>query len=992
MESVRRHNIKYGGILMKYCTLKENAVFAGFKLLHIQDIKELNSRGFEFIHQKSGARLFFLENDDDNKVFSISFRTPPKDDTGVAHIVEHSVLCGSRKYPLKEPFVELVKGSLNTFLNAMTFPDKTMYPVASRNDKDFQNLMDVYLDAVLYPSLYDVKETLLQEGWHYEIDNIDDELKYSGVVYNEMKGATSSPEDLLGTKLLQHLYPNTPYAFESGGNPENITDLTQEMFEDFHKKYYHPANSYIYLYGDLDIEEKLKFLDRQYLSAFEKINVQSEISEQLAFNELQKHTEEYPVRSDEDTKDKTFLTFATMVDDHTSSELALDFLILHHTLFVSEAAPIRQAILNANIGKDVYAEYEQSLRQGYLSVTLVGSEEEKGDKFLDILKDICRKLVREGLDKKLLKATLSILEFRLREANFGQTPKGLVYGINLMNSWLYDQSPMTYLYYEEAIEKAREKIETNYFENLISEIFLENPHQILLTLKPSKTLAKEREEKNARLLKAKKEKFSQFEIENLIQINQNLKRRQARADLPENLAKIPLLELSDIKKEVDLLKAEENKIGDNTVLLTDIETQGISYLNLYFDISKVELEQVLYAQLCIDLLALVDTEDYSYQELATKIALYTGGISGKITAFSEYQKPTSCLPKLKLHAKAFTRNLPQLFDILTAILTKSKFNDEKRLETLIRQIYANIELDILRSPQNFLLARISSYLTPAGNYNEQKNLAYFRFLKEILLNFTASFPKIQSNLEHILPLLVNRENLLIGVTMSEKDYEAFEKSTFNFLSKLPQKKLEARYDIAPFKTKNEGMTTSSRVQYVAKGANFINKGFSFTGTMDVLSTIMRYEYLWTKIRVQGGAYGAGATFTNDGKLIFFSYRDPNLKETLKVFDETASYLRDFDVSTREMKKYIIGTISMMDLPKTPEMQGNLAVEAWITHLTNEKRQQRRDEVLSTTIDDIRRLADVVDACMKDNIYCVLGNENKVQQEKDLFTSIISLID
>jgi Zn-dependent M16 (insulinase) family peptidase len=576
-----------------------NDIVSGFKVLQKQYIKEAASTAYEFEHVKSGARLFFLANDDDNKVFSITFRTPPTDDTGVAHIVEHSTLCGSRKYPLKEPFVELVKGSLNTFLNAMTFPDKTMYPVASRNDKDFQNLMDVYLDAVFYPAMYEVPEVLMQEGWHYEIEKPDEPLRYSGVVYNEMKGALSSPDGLLESRLMAALYPSTTYSYESGGDPAAIPQLTQQMFKDFHKKYYHPSNSYIFLYGDMDIEAKLAYLDREYLAHFDRIPVPSKIDKQPLFDGLHRVAEEYPIGADEAAKEKTFLALGSIVGDADDAETLLALEILEQALLKNPAAPLRQALIDAKLGKDVDSIFEDALLQPMFAIILNGTEPEKADKFYQVVHDTLAGFVKNGLDRTLLEAAINPLEFKLREADFGQYPKGLIYNIKIMNSWLYGSDPAMFLYYEQLIQRMKDGLDSHYFEDVIRRCLLDNPHQVLMTMKPSTTLAAAKEKKLEDALAVKKASLQPDDIQHIIKTTAKLKQRQQSPETPEALASIPILKLSDIRREITPLVLEEREAAGAKVLFSNVNTNGIGYLMLYFNLRRVPQELIPYAYLLL---------------------------------------------------------------------------------------------------------------------------------------------------------------------------------------------------------------------------------------------------------------------------------------------------------------------------------------------------------------------------------------------------------
>lgn len=967
--------------------MEENTIIHGFKLLKKDEVAEVASTAYTFEHVKSGARLFFLKNDDDNKVFSISFRTPPVDDTGVAHIVEHSTLCGSRKYPLKEPFVELVKGSLNTFLNAMTYPDKTMYPVASRNDKDFQNLMDVYLDAVFYPNMRTNPQVLMQEGWHYEIEKPEEPLRYSGVVYNEMKGALSSPDDLLESRIMHSLYPDTTYGHESGGDPEAIPDLTQEKFIAFHQKYYHPSNSYIYLYGDMDIEEKLAYLDGEYLSHFDRIPVPSKIDRQQEFGSLKRETVPYPVSADEGTEEKTFLTLNWTTGESLDPKTMMGLEILEHALLRTPAAPLRKALVDAKLGKDVDSIFENDMLQPFFSIIINNSEADRLDKFYHLAMTKLQQLAENGIDRELLEASINLMEFRLREADFGSAPKGLIYGIRIMKSWLYGGDPETYLRYEDLLQQMKEGLTSRYFESLIEEYFLANPHRSLLAMVPDTELAARREQEQAEKLAKKKASLSKEEIEKIIASTRALKERQQSPETEEALKTIPVLKLSDIRKKSYPLPLDVREFDGTKVLFSDVNTNGIAYLNLYFDVSSVAEEELPYLYLLSEFIGMVDTKEHTYAELANLRNLHTGGMTSDVVVYTKKDEPDSMAPKLRIKAKALVEKLPKLMDLLQEILTESQFTDEKRLQELIEQEEASIELNLQRSANQIIVSRLAAYLSKAGRYADEGGLPFYPFLKEFAEDFAGSLKKMQNVFKTLLPKVFNRQNLILSVTLQEKEYEAFTKAFAPLQQALSDEKFPAaayNWDIKPL---NEGLTSSSRVQYVGKAANFLRLGYHFTGSMAVLETLLRYDYFWTKIRVQGGAYGAFTGFNRNGFMYFGSYRDPNLKETLAVFDGTADYAANFEASEREMDKFIIGTMSGVDTPMTPMMKGDAAATCYLRGITEADRQQRRDEILATRQQDIRALAPLIDACMKENVLCVFGNDEKIAEAKDVFGAI-----
>ena len=967
--------------------MKIDDVIHGFRLLRSEEIREADGTGHTFVHEKTGARLFFLETADDNKVFSISFRTPPVDDTGVAHIVEHSVLCGSRKYPLKEPFVELVKGSLNTFLNAMTFPDKTMYPVASRNARDFQNLMDVYLDAVFYPSMRTNPQVLMQEGWHYEMDDADAPLRYSGVVYNEMKGALSAPDDLLGSRIMAALYPDTTYGYESGGDPEAIPSLTQEMFLDFHARYYHPSNSYIYLYGDVDIEEKLAYLDSAYLSHFERIPVPSRIERQQPFADCVRKEHCYPIGAEEPLAENAFLSLNWVIGDTSDRKRIMALQILDHALLRMQGAPLRQALIDAGLGRDVDSNFESDILQPFFSIVVSKSETARAEEFVRVIKETLTKLADGGLDHTLVQAALNTLEFRLRESDFGSSPKGLIYGIRLMKTWLYDGAPEAYLHYEDVLAALKDGLDEGYFEQVIRTSFLENPHEALVTLAPSRTCGQEREAAQEKILAEKKAAMTAEEVAAVMDACAALKAAQEEPDTEEALAAIPILARADIRPDAERLPLDVRSVDGTQVLYTALETNGIAYLNFYFPMEAVAQADLPYAYLLAEILGAVDTAQHSYADFAKLRSLYTGGIGADIVAYTRAGAPDSLMPRFKLRAKVLRENLPYLFDLLAEMLTESDFSDAKRVRELIDEEKTGMELSLQRAANQVVAARIAAYLTPSGRYAEAGGLPFHDFLSAIKADFPAQHTAMQAAFRRILPQIFCRSGLMVGITASADAYEETAAGLAAF-----QKKLSAQtFPPAPYTweiaAKNEGLTTQSRVQYVAKGANFIKLGFAYTGVLRVLETLLRYDYFWTRIRVQGGAYGAMTQFNRNGFMVLASYRDPNLAETLRVFDETADYVRGFDVSDREMDKFIIGTMSSVDAPMTPQMKGDIAATFYLRGITWEDRQRAREEILTARQEDIRALAPLIEAAMRADVCCVLGGEEKIRAHAALFGEV-----
>ena len=962
----------------------------GFRFLDNKQVPEINSQVQLFEHEQSGARLLFVGNDDDNKVFSISFRTPPADSTGVAHIVEHSVLCGSRKFPLKEPFVELIKGSLNTFLNAMTYPDKTMYPVASRNDKDFRNLMDVYLDAVFFPAMNMDPEILMQEGWHYELDDKDSAITYKGVVYNEMKGVFSSPDAILEHKMMATLFPDTTYGLESGGDPDIIPQLTHEAFAEFHRTYYHPANSYIFLYGDLDLDDTLEFLDREYLSKFTRQSVQSEIALQPAFTAMKSQTFAYPVSLGESTADKSLLAMATVVGRSTDAELCLAFQMLTHLLLETPAAPLKKAIIDAGIGKEVGGYFIESLRQPVFSIMVSGSNEKDRDKLAAVVDGALRTLVAQGIEEKLLQASINSIEFKLREANYGGQPKGLAYNIKCMDSWLYDDDPILHLAYESALTQIKAGAKEGYFENLIKQYLLDNQHQALVALVPEPGLSEKRSEEVRQELAAYQATLNESDLAAIIEQTKKLKLRQETPDAEETLAIIPLLELQDLEKKSEKLALEERAADSVPVLFHRQFTNKIAYLMVYFDVRQVPQHDLPWLYLLADMLGKMSTANHDYGDLANEINIHTGGMVYDVWAYADKERDDQFQPKFRIRTKALLQHLPQTLRLLGEVSGRTLFSDHKRIKEIINQSKANWDTSLFRRGQQIVASRVLAYFSPAAQFNETGVLSYYQFLGNLEKKLSQSLDGVAEKLAEVARLVFNREHLLISLTCEEDDYKQFERHVSTFTDALGTADLPIRDYSFSARQRNEGLMTSGKVQYVAKGANFRKLGYDYHGSMKVLETILRYDYLWNRVRVQGGAYGGFAQFERAGNMVFGSYRDPNLAETIKVYDETAQYLSNFAVSQREMTKYIIGTMSQLDAPMTPQMKGERAAMQYIRGISQADIQRERDEILTTKQETIQQLAPLVDEAMKQNYLCVLGSEEKIKAHKEVFGQLVSL--
>lgn len=965
----------------------------GFRVNSMSHIEEVNSDAYLMEHVKSGARLMYLDNDDDNKVFYICFRTTPDNSKGTPHIMEHSTLCGSRKYPLKEPFVELAKGSLNTFLNAITWPDKTMYPIASRNDVDFHNLMDVYLDAVFYPNCLKNPQILMQEGWHYELENKDAPLTYNGVVYNEMKGALSSPEAIMEDRAMEKLFPDTTYGVESGGDPEVIPTLSFREFTEFHRRFYHPSNSYIYLYGDMDIEKTLDYLDREYLSAFDRRNVDSMVKTQAPFSKRVSLTAPYGIAENEGTEGKAIHALYTAFNDHMSTMDSLAFRILNYVLIDMDGAPLKQAVLDAGLGSDLSGSYGDSYKQPVWIVEATGSEVDKQAAFADVVDSTLRSIALKGIDKDMLEAALNRTEFTARENDYQGRPKGLFYGVRAMDMWLYDRNPMDALRYIDDMNRLRENLKTNYFENLLLRYVIKNPHQVLITMKPEKGLTEKMNRETAEKLASFKSSLSDEQLDKIMASTQALKERQASGETEEALKTIPLLSRKDLKRPVEEEVLEKENVSGVDHFHFQVHTNGITYVNFYFILGNLKEEDIPYAILLSSLLRSLSTTKHSYTELARLSNAYTGGMSFALNGYGKVNDTSSYLPALTIRAKALTSKTDKLMDLLGEVINHTLFTDTKRLKELILQEKSEWDMSAFSRGHTLVMTRLTSYFSKGGEFAEQSGLSYYYFLADLVKHFDENKDALEEKLAAISKKIFTRNGLFFETIGEEEEKKAVLANLPLVLDDMEEgEKAEPHVYSFPPESWNEAFLTSGKVQYVAKGGNFKSHGFAYTGALRVMETILRYEYLWKKIRVLGGAYGAFTQFLRDGTAILCSYRDPNLSETIKAYEELPAYLENLTLSDREMTKYVIGTMAADEIQLTPSMKGERAMVHYLSGNTRESRMKIRDEIINCQVEDIRKLAPLVDSVMKDPYICVMGSEDKIQKDKDLFDTVRSLPD
>ena len=960
-----------------------------YEILEKRFIDDLKSEGIVLRHKKTGAKVALLSNDDDNKVFYIGFRTPPNNSTGVAHIVEHTVVCGSKEFPVKDPFIELAKGSLNTFLNAMTFPDKTVYPVASCNDKDFQNLMHVYLDAVFYPNIHNEKKIFQQEGWHYELESADDDLTINGVVYSEMKGAFSSPDDVLEREIMNSLFPDTAYGVESGGDPDVIPELSYEEFIAFHKSFYHPSNSYIYLYGDMDMAEKLQFMDEHYLSKFDALEIDSVIKKQQPFSAVKDITIEYPISEAESEADNAYLSYNTIVGDSLDRELYVAFQILDYAVSSAPGAPLKTALIDKGIGKDVYSVYENGIYQPYFSIISKNTDADKKEEFISTIESVLNDLITNGIDKKSLAAAIQYFEFKYREADFGSYPKGLMYGLQVFDSWLYDDTKaFWHIEANDTFASLKNKIDTGYFEDLLKKYILDNSHKSIVTAVPVKGLGDRKEAALAKRLAEYKAGLSEEEIETIIRETKELEEYQETPDSKEALETIPLLTRADMRKEIIPLSNAVDEIDSTPFIRHDIFTNGIGYVRLVFDADSISTDVLAYSGILKNVLGYMNTNEHTYGDLFNEIHLNTGGISSGFVLYDDVKEAGRYRVVFEVKTKVLYENMQKGFELIKEILLHTDITDAKRLYEIIAETKSRMQSQLMTSSHSVAAMRAAGYFNESAALTDlMGGIPFYRLLENIEKNFDEEKDKLIYILQQMMKQLFRPENLILGYT-SPLDKEAGIRECFKDFKKAlytePVTKCER---IVPVTKRNEGFQTSAQVQYVCRAGDFGRNGLPYTGSLKVLRVIMGYDYLWNNVRVKGGAYGCMSAFRRNGSSYFVSYRDPNLGKTVETYEKVVEYLENFEADEREMTQFIIGTLSGEDTPLTPSAKGKRSFAAYMSNIDEALLQKERDELLGTTKEDIRSLSVYMKTFLEQDCICVIGNTNAIENEKQLFHHI-----
>ncbi len=961
-----------------------------YKIIEEETVPEIGSDAIVYEHIKTKAKVIYVKNDDDNRVFYIAFKTPPSDHTGVFHILEHSVLCGSKKYPLKEPFIELAKGSLNTFLNAMTYPDKTVYPVASRNLVDFKNLVDVYLDAVLHPNIYSNKSIFHQEGWHFDLQDTESKLCIQGIVYNEMKGAYSSPDQLLLDAITRNLFPDTVYRYDSGGKPDHIPQLSYEQFIHDHQKYYHPSNCYIYLYGDLNINEWLQYIDQEYLCHYEFHEVDVPIPFQASFPKSVANCISYPIGSDDDDTNKAWLSLSFVAGLATDPLHYLSMGILEHILLGTPASPLKKALIDADIAEEIRGFTDLNMQQTVFGIIAKNARPELHDRFLEIIRTTLSNLVLHGIDQELVQSAINIHEFHLREADYHGFPKGLIYGLNIMDSWIYGGKATAHLSYEKTMQTIRSQSREGYFEKMIQDLLVNNPHCADLILQPCKGMEERHEMEWSSAMENRQRNATPDELSTWIEEGRQLKKMQETPDTEIGLNAIPLLKLKDIAPQSEKLPLEEATNKNYTLLFHPLATQNIMYLNMYFDISTISLDELPYVNILSNLLSKMATKKYRYEDLSNQLCMHTGGLSFDAMIVNDYNDINSFSRLFAVQGKALTSSYSKLLDLFQEIALSTDLSDPRRIHELIAELRSSCESAIYH--QGHLLAgkRLNSYFSPAGLWSEKlSGLSFYHFLLQHDPIWSKNPEVLISKLQSISSKIFRTQNLKLSLASSSDDIAKCRTLTENMVSIFPCEHNDAIHEI-PFteNIKNEGIMTSGKVQYVSKGYNFKRLGFPYHGTMQVVETLSSLDYLWNRIRVMGGAYGAYMKVSRNGRLILGSYRDPHLSSTITTFNELGNYLSLIDLNERELRKYIIGTMSQLDAPLTPSMKAYKSDIYYISKTSQDMIQQERDEILATTLKEIRQMGDYITACTDKNCLCVMGGEKRLKENSELFGALV----
>lgn len=942
----------------------------GFSLIREANVPEVSGMVRLWRHDATGAELLSIMNSDENKCFGVTFRTPPVDSTGVAHILEHSVLCGSERYPVKEPFVELLKGSLQTFLNAFTFPDKTCYPVASANLQDFYNLIDVYLDAVFFPRI--TENCFRQEGWHVEADSADGPFRYKGVVFNEMKGVYSSPDSVLAERSQQALFPDMTYGLDSGGDPEVIPRLTYRAFRDFHASHYHPSNARFFFWGDDPEEGRFARLD-PYLSRFTARKVDSIVPLQPRLD-VPRELEFAYAAGEEGDKGHVAVNWLTCESGETEELLILE--MLEHILLGLPGSPLRKALIESGLGEDLTGSgLETDLRQTFFSVGLRSIVPGTAGDVEMLIMETLAELAEKGVPAAAIEAAVNSVEFDLRENNSGRFPRGLAAMIRSLATWLYDGDPLAPLAWEKPLAdvKARLAAGEKVFEEAIRRWFLENEHRATVILTPDAGLAARTEAAETARLERIVSVLTPEERSELVEETRRLQEAQQAPDSPEQLATIPSLTLNDLPRENKQIPVAVSQERDVTTLTHELDTSGILYAEVLFPLDSVPDDMLPLIPLFGRSLTEMGTTRRNFVELGTLLASKTGGLEASplISTIRGTREPVA---RLCLGGKATADKVEDLFGLMAEVINETDFDNPQRFTQMVLEERARLEQSLIPAGHGTVMTRLRASFCKAGQISERMGgITYLEAVRALSERVANDWQSVRADLEILRGLVLNRPGLVVNLTADAALLEHAERAASALVRALPSAFSVPVIREALNLPSSEGLLVPAQVNYVGKGSNIFDLGYVWKGSAHVIARHLRMGWLWDQVRVQGGAYGAFCALDRmSGTLTQVSYRDPNVDRTLAAYDGAADYLRALQLSDRELTLAIVGAIGDLDTYLLPDARGAASLSRYLTDDREDLRQQMRDEILSTTRQDFVDFAEVMAEVAKNGKVCALG--------------------
>lgn len=971
-------------------TFKINSSYYGFTLERSQYNEEIKSHMYIFKHDQLKNTLIAIKNDDPNKTFTAGFRTIPEDSTGVAHIIEHSVLSGSEKYPLKDVFEELTKRGLMTFINAFTSADQTVYPFATRNEKEYFNLMDVYMDVTLNPLLQ--KETFLQEGWHYELTDPSAKIEYKGVVFNEMKGAFSDPFRHVFRAILDNLFSESTYAVDSGGIPENITDLSYEQFVAFHHKFYHPSNAVFCVYGNADLEKELKYLQENFLSKFEYAVPPDTLRYGRDLTEPKSAVQGYAVNPEDDLKDKTYLVVSSALSTVTDYEKDLAFSILSNLLFDSDASPLKTSIVDAGLGKDVAGGYLNHIYKTSMFTVLIGSNPESAEAFQSLYFETLKDLCKNGLDKDLVRAELNSVEFMEREKSL-QSQRGMNYLHASMSAVLNGVDPFNALEFDRLFKSVSQKVlNENYFEELIAEFLLDNPRTVFVTLQPDPQKNQQSAQVEQAKLNGYQSSLDNNQVQKLIEETTELLKHQDTPNTPEQLALLPALSLSDLPSELDIPEASVEQVNGVPVFTTELYANSITYLNIGIDISALTPEYLPYMQLFADIFTEIGTDKLDYEHLAKELDTNTGGLSTSYANHTQFENPGEFHPIMWFNTKILRQYVPRAVELLGDIFQNVSFKDRKRIRQIVERNYAWKTQQLIRGGPDMPAIRVRSYLSKAGSYMENlEGLTSYFALKELSANYDKLEDEFIQRLSILKDVLFNRENLTLSLTASEEDLTLFQQHQQAFLNRFGSESHphpEIKFDQAVI---NEAFLIPAEVVFAVQGGNLFKSGAKYHGYLEVIESILSREFLHNQIRVQGGAYGTWMDvhpFTGD--VILVSYRDPNVRKTYEVYERVYTAIENLELSSEALEQWCIKAFSRFDPLLSPAAKGTRARNDKLSGIPRELRLKTIQEIKTCTVKDMKQYAEPFKEMLKKPYRSIIGSKSKIEADKNLFNQLIEV--